>query len=100
MSITVGSPVDPNCYLVALWVTESNPSGTLVGFLDSIFFANPAALETHILTINSLTSQAIPWGATYDGSSCYENNFEGFIIPQISFNLAISHVSPPLTSPG
>jgi hypothetical protein len=75
MSITVGSLVDPSCYLAALWVTESNPSGTLVGILGTIFFATPAALTTYILTINSLTSQAIPWGATYDGSSCYENNF-------------------------
>ena len=78
MSITLGSPADASCYLVAFWVTESDLSGTLVGILGTLFVSNPNTLTTHILTINSLTSQAIPWGVTYDGSSCYENNFEGF----------------------
>ena len=74
MSITVDAPANPDCFLVALWVTESDLSGTEVGILGAFLFPNPA-LTTYILTINSLTSQAIPWGVTYDGSSCYENNF-------------------------
>ena len=99
MSITVAAPSTSGCSILAYWVTESDPSGTEVGFLGEFIIPNPA-LTTYILTINSLTSQATPWGATDDGSGCYENNFTGSFIPGLSFALALSHVSPPLTSPG